>query len=127
MTTPGSDLPPSPLSGLMATPMSRALVMAIVIMTLAIAFLSGMIVARLVSPASGGAPAGDVRSGELARIEVQLPSGASVLREDVNGDRFTVIYQTAAGNREVIVLPAPRRPSRVVYLIGATEADGDSE
>lgn len=97
----------------------RALIAAIVLMTLAMAFLLGMIVTRLMTPSSAAPPARiDVASA--AEMEIVLPAGARVVRESVGEGRVIVAYEGPDGGRGAIAAPAPAGTVHIVYRI----ADG---
>ncbi len=91
----------------------RALIAAIALMTLAMAFMLGMIVGRLLAP-GGGAPA-SVDAAGLAVMEIALPPGAVALRESLGEGALIVAYEGPSG-RGALVTPAPRQPTHIVYV-----------
>lgn len=97
----------------------RALIAAIALMTLAMAFMLGMIVGRLLSPGGGPAPAA-VDAAGLPVMAITLPPGAAPLRESVGEGALIVSYEGPRG-RGAVVAPAPSRPTHIVYVNAASD------
>lgn len=94
----------------------RILAGSIVVMTLAAAFMLGMIVGRILTPSGAPAPSStDLVAAEASEVALTLPQGARALEVEIGADRMTVLYETADGAREVFTAPlsALRGPARV--------------
>lgn len=87
------------------TAMVRTLIVAITIMTLAIVFLFGAIVSRLLAPAGGRASAHVVDFADAPEVAITLPAGARVVETRVSADRATFVVETAAGETEIYTAP----------------------
>jgi hypothetical protein len=112
--------------------MVRPLLVAIAIMTLAIVFLFGAIVARLLSPRVEGVAQSTIDSGTIdlgtidlgtidfaaaPEVEIGLPPGVRVVESHVSAERATFVIETLDGERGVYTTPLTGfdQPVRLVF------------
>jgi hypothetical protein len=97
--------------------MVRGLIVAIAIMSLAIVFLFGAIIARLLSPEGERVPRGTIDFAAAPEVEIGLPPGARVVAAHVGADRVTLEIETTEGERAVYTTPLAgfEEPVRLVY------------
>ncbi len=99
----------------------RALLGAIALMTLVMAFMLGMIVGRLLTP--GAAPLPDaLNAADLPVLEITLPAGARSPSARVSDGRLIVAYDGAPGSGALIAA-APSRPVHLTYATAASASD----
>ncbi|MCG8441576.1 MAG: hypothetical protein MI723_07195 [Caulobacterales bacterium] len=99
-----------------AAAMVRVLYAAIAFMTLAIIFILGAFVGRLLSP-SAPRLADAVDFTDPAEVSLALPAGARVLETQIGADRVTLHVETAGGERVVYTAPLASygQPTRLVF------------
>ncbi len=84
----------------------RTLLGLIVIMTLAIAFMMGMVVGRLLSPSAAPRnPVQGVSFVEAPVIEIALPEGLAAEETHVDAERLTIVARAETGERRVFTAP----------------------
>ena len=87
------------------TGMVRVLIVAIVLMTLAIVFILGAMISRLLNPRIEATAQDTVDFAAAPEVEIGLPPGARVLETHVSAERATFVVETAEGERAVYTTP----------------------
>lgn len=98
--------------------LAKGLVASIVVMTLAIAFMGGLITGGVIAGLRGGSAGGSssVDASAAAEVVVTLPVGAQVVSETISDDRLVITYvDGASGARRVLMAPAPRGAGVIRY------------
>jgi hypothetical protein len=109
-------LPPPPAQ---QAGMVRVLIIAIALMTAAIVFLLGAIVARILSPSAAERPqAATIDFAAAPVVEVGMPAGARVVETHVSADRATFVIEGVEGGRAVYTTPLAGfdEPVRIVFM-----------